>query len=133
MAKKLLLVEDDFAVRSTLSRVLGLMGVEVTAVESVLGAQQALRLERFSAILSDMMLPDGTGADLHSWVVANLLDDQPRFFFCSGSMSDELRAYVEGTKCQFFQKPFDIRTLIATIKDEPKVTRRPTPTNGVYV
>lgn len=133
MAEKLLLVEDDSAIQSVLPRILGLMGFSVTSVESVLGAQQVLQLEKFSIILSDMMLPDGTGADLHSWVVANLLDYQPRFFFCSGLMSDELRTYVEGTKCQFFSKPFDIRNLIATIKDELKATRRPTPTDGVYV
>lgn len=133
MTKKLLLVEDESVLRSTLPRIFGSMGIAMIAVESISEAQRVLRLEKFSVILSDMMLPDGTGADLHSWVVANLLDCPPRFFFCSGFMDDELRTYVEGTNCQFFPKPLDIRTLIAAIKDvEPKATRRLAPTDGVY-
>jgi DNA-binding NtrC family response regulator len=79
MTKKLLLVEDESVLRSTLSRIFGSMGIAMIAVESISEAQRVLRLEKFSVILSDMMLPDGTGADLHSWVVANLFDCPPRF------------------------------------------------------
>jgi DNA-binding NtrC family response regulator len=114
---KLLLVEDEPVLRSTLSRILGSMGVLVTAVESVLEAQRVLQLEKFSVILSDMLLPDGTGADLHSWVVGNLLDYNPKFFFCSGFMNAELRMYIEKTKCQFFPKPLGIKSLISAIKN----------------
>lgn len=131
---ELLLVEDDTVLRGTLSRILRSVGLVVTAVGSVLEAQSALQAEKYRIILSDMMLPDGNGVELHSWVVANLTECPPRFFFCSGFMSDELREYVENTKCQFFPKPINIRKLIAAIKDvEPKVTRRLTPTDGVYV
>jgi DNA-binding NtrC family response regulator len=116
MDNKLLLVEDEPVLRSTLSRIFGSTGITVTAVESLLGAQQVLQLDKFSVILSDMMLPDGTGADLHSWVVTNLIDYPPRFLFCSGFMNDELRTYVETTKCLFFPKPLDVKALITTIK-----------------
>lgn len=116
MTGDMLLVEDEVVLRTTFTRILKSLGLTVTAVGSVTEAKQAVQEGSFSVVLSDMMLPDGTGADFHSWLLKNSPDNQPMFFFCSGSMSDELREYVKSTDCKLFQKPFDLSALIEAIE-----------------
>jgi two-component system OmpR family response regulator len=59
-----LLVEDNEAVRSSLSRLLEQEGFQVVAVDEVAPAQDLIRKELFDALITDLDLPDGTGLDL---------------------------------------------------------------------
>jgi CheY-like chemotaxis protein len=123
MTVNMLLVEDEVVLRDTFTRILKSLGMTVTAVGSVSEAKRAVQGGSFSVVMSDMMLPDGTGAEFHSWMLKTFPDHQPRFFFCSGCMSDELKKYVDSTDCKLLQKPFSLLALIEAIGDreEPRI------------
>lgn len=136
MTGDMLVVEDDPVLRNTFTRVLRSLGLTVTAVGSVGEAKQAFQNGIFSVVMSDMMLPDGTGMDFHSWVAKNFPDHQHRFFFCSGSMSADLREYVASSDCKLFAKPLDLSALITAIEescDAPKTNRRSAHADGVLL
>jgi two-component system response regulator AtoC len=60
----LLLLEDDVLLRKRLAGFLEKEGAEVTAVNTVAAARQALESLSFEAALIDVNLPDGRGTDL---------------------------------------------------------------------
>lgn len=133
MTGNMLILEDEPVLRSTFARILRSFGLTVTAVGSVSEAKKEFQDGSFSVVMSDMMLPDGTGADFHSWLAANFPDQQPRFFFCSGSMSADLREYVASNDCKLFVKPLNFSALIEAIEescDGPKTHRKPAHADG---
>jgi len=134
MTGNMLIVEDEPVLRSTFTRILKSLGLTVTAVGSVTEAKKAFQGGVFSLVMSDMMLPDGTGRDFHSWVTENFPDHHHRFFFCSGSMSADLREYVDSNDCKLLAKPLDLSALIAAIGencDAPQTNRRSANADGV--
>jgi hypothetical protein len=62
--RRVLVVEDDAVQRQSLLALLGGEGVELTAVGSVGEALAQLRSSTFDCVVTDLMLPDGTGDDL---------------------------------------------------------------------
>jgi DNA-binding NtrC family response regulator len=134
MTVDMLIVEDELVLRNTFTRILRSLGMTVTAVGSVSEAKRVFNEGSFSVVLSDMMLPDGTGADFHSWVAHNFPDHPSRFFFCSGSMSADLKEYVASNSCKLFAKPLDVSALIEAIEDNcdgPKTNRKSAVADGV--
>ncbi|MEF7614077.1 response regulator [Aquincola sp. MAHUQ-54] len=68
--RRLLIVEDDEALRSHLELLLGGEGVEITAVGTIAGALQQLSTATFDCMVMDLALPDGTGYDLLERIAA---------------------------------------------------------------
>lgn len=67
---RLLLVEDDEAVRITLCEGIELEGYAVDSVESCAEALAALGRERYAVLVTDARLPDGSGRDLARQAIA---------------------------------------------------------------
>lgn len=63
---KLLLVEDNATVRQSMTDMLELVGVNVTAVETGMQAIEVLRSDDFDAVLTDLGLPEMDGVELIS-------------------------------------------------------------------
>lgn len=134
MKAEMLVVEDEPTLRTTIIRVLSSLGLKVTGVGSVSEAKEMFLAHSFSFVMSDMLLPDGTGAEFHSWVTRNFPRGSCKFFFCSGGMSEELKRYVRDTQCPLFTKPFDVSQIIGFLDVTgagPKSTRRAPSTDGV--
>src|SRR5207237_4563262 len=60
----ILLVEDKAELREMLLQALSRMGYQVSATANASAAASELRGRRFSAVLTDLKLPDGTGMDV---------------------------------------------------------------------
>lgn len=108
-----LYVEDDPIVQRTLVRVLkmmyrGTVDLSLTPVDTLEKAKSVLSTKSFDLIMSDVMLPDGTGVDLHTWVTENLVEYEGRFIFCSGGLSAELKSYIQNSGCPFLAKPITV-------------------------
>ena len=107
---KLLLVEDDEAVRSVLRQAIELAGHEVTCVGRHADAKAAMTKERYALLVADARLPDGSGRALaehaaQSGLKAVLLSGHP----------DELGLTTLG-RAHCLQKPFRIDDLLAAIE-----------------
>ena len=109
MTGKLLLVEDDEAVRATLCEAIQLEGYAVDCVASCADAQAALGRGRYALLITDARLPDGSGRDLASEAVAA----GARVILLSGH-PDELRGMPPGIVIGV-AKPFRLAELMQAI------------------
>ncbi|MBO3697198.1 response regulator [Roseivirga sp. E12] len=94
---RLLIVEDDFAVRDTLKDFIEFMYDDVEVSEAVDGKSASLRLdsENFDIMITDQMMPDMKGSDLISRYFDKLTNDGTWIYVYSGQMSNELRKQFE--------------------------------------
>jgi DNA-binding NtrC family response regulator len=64
IAPHVLLVEDEPAEREALARIVGAQGFTVASAGTLQEARQLIKAQPPGMILSDLMLPDGSGLDL---------------------------------------------------------------------
>lgn len=107
-----LLVEDDQGVREMVEQALRRSKVKVYSVDSIQAAERIIGSgEVFDVVLSDIVLPDGSGASLPD----RLGIDIP-FVFSSGYLEDTgVIADLRAAGYPFLQKPYSISTLVDTI------------------
>jgi len=108
---RILLVEDDplvaRAVRRTLAR-----EHEVVLVESGRAALQALAREKFDLVISDLMMPEMTGMELHAELLRTHPEVAQRMIFVSGgAFTDAAREFLRRIPNPQIEKPFDPQQL----------------------
>jgi PAS domain S-box-containing protein len=108
---RILLVEDDplvaRAVRRTLSR-----EHDVVLVESGRAALQALAREKFDLVISDLMMPEMTGMELHTELLRTHPEVAERMIFISGgAFTDAAREFLRRIPNPQIEKPFDPQQL----------------------
>jgi signal transduction histidine kinase/DNA-binding response OmpR family regulator len=69
--RRLLIVEDDSALRSNLQLLLGRDQLEITGVGTIAEAMAELGSSTFDCMVTDLALPDGTGYDLLEHMAGN--------------------------------------------------------------
>ncbi len=107
---KILLVDDDSAVRSALREFLQSLDYEVTEVGNCEGARDAFRIFRPDAAIMDYSLPDGTALDLLP-SLKTLYPSVPLILLTGqGSIELAVRAVKEGAD-QFLTKPVQLATV----------------------
>jgi PAS domain S-box-containing protein len=113
--ERVLVVEDETGAREGLVDLLTMLGYEVAAVGSAEEARRLPQESAFDVLLSDLLLPDVSGAEL----ARGLLECWPRLkvILMSGYTEDEaVRRGVGAGTLRFLQKPFDMRTLAREIR-----------------
>jgi DNA-binding NtrC family response regulator len=113
--QKLLIVEDDASVRSTMVTVLELEGYAVEAVASTREAINRLEATPFPIVISDIYLDDRTGIDILK--TARLHNPDGAVILMSGRGSMEtVMAATSGGAFEYLAKPFEMSLMIDTIK-----------------
>jgi CheY-like chemotaxis protein/two-component sensor histidine kinase len=113
--ERVLVVEDETGAREGLVDLLTMLGYEVAAVGSAEEARRLPQESAFDVLLSDLLLPDVSGAEL----ARGMLECWPRLkvILMSGYTEDEaVRRGVGAGTLRFLQKPFDMRTLAREIR-----------------
>lgn len=100
---RILVVDDDpqvgrVAVRCLRDHVVTLAGSVAAAVAALLSAE-------FDLVISDVVMPQETGSDLHRWVVANRPAMAKRFAFVSGGIPASEADYIQNTGLRVLKKP----------------------------
>ena len=112
---KLLIVEDDQAVRTTMTTCLELEGYTVDAVASTHEAMDRLAAEAYPIVVSDIYLDDRTGLDILQ--SARRQNPHCAVILMSGRGSMEtVMAATEGGAFEYLAKPFEMTEMVATIK-----------------
>lgn len=113
--QKLLLVEDDQAVRTTLVTCLELEGYNVDAVASTREAIVRLSERSYPIVISDIYLDERTGID----VLRSARKQNPNcaviLMTGRGSM-ETVMAATEGGAFEYLAKPFEMSHMVDTIK-----------------
>jgi two-component system, NtrC family, nitrogen regulation response regulator GlnG len=116
---RILLVDDDEAIRTVVSEALRRDGHQVAAAASV--AEQSTLLESFApdVLITDVILPDGNGLD----VVPDILKRYPGMpiivLSAQNTLSTAVRATEQGA-FEYLPKPFDLDELCRAVRDGMK-------------
>ena len=116
IALPVLVVDDEADFLATYRRLLGRHGFRVVMAGSRAAALQALRHERFAAVIADVRLADGDGLD----IVRAARDGAapPPVIVVSGFASSHARQAAQAAgAAEFFAKPFAAAALVARVRD----------------
>src|SRR5689334_471149 len=116
---KLLVVEDDQSVRTTMVTCLELEGYDVEAVASTREALERLERESYPIVISDIYLDERTGIDvLRS---ARRQNPECAVILMTGRGSMEtVMAATQGGAFEYLAKPFEMAQMVDTIKRAEK-------------
>ena len=90
---RILIVEDDFAVRDTQISFIEFMydDVEVVEASNGMSANDLIDKERYDIMITDQMMPDIKGSDLIARNIEKLQSEGTWVYVYSGQMEEELR------------------------------------------
>jgi two-component system cell cycle response regulator CpdR len=112
--KRILLAEDDEAMRGFLERALAKAGYEVTAFANGKEAHERLQEEPFSLLLTDIVMPQMDGIELARR--ASELDPQIKIMFITGFAAVTLNTNSRAPKnARVLSKPFHLKDLVREI------------------
>jgi len=121
---RLLLVEDDIAIREFLSRALTDAGYKVDAASNAKNAQALAREGYHDALIIDLGLPDGDGLDL----IANCRaqgSSAPVLILSARRTVDERVRGLEQGGDDYLTKPFALAELLARLRNLLKRSSAP--------
>jgi DNA-binding NtrC family response regulator len=113
--QRLLVVEDDAAVRTTVVTFLELEGYRVDAVASTGEALERLSQNSYPIVISDIYIDDRTGLDVLDAARSKDPDCSVILMTARGSM-ETVMAATRGGAFDYVAKPFEIDRMLDTIK-----------------
>ena len=135
---KVLVADDESAIRDSLHRYLELDGAEATTAEDGLAAQRRLGEEAFDAAIIDLRMPRLDGLELLRWIRA----ERPRLpvlmVSAFGEVADAVTAMKLGAS-DYIVKPFDPEELLMrlrkvvkerALRDQAEAAARAVPPSG---
>ncbi len=115
MTHRILVVDDDTAIRTVVGQSLRRAGYEVKTVATLAELRAALAIRFPDIVITDVVLPDGNGMDM----VAELLVDHPGLpvivFSAQNTLSTAVRANEVGAY-DYLPKPFDLDALTRAVR-----------------
>lgn len=111
---RILLAEDDEAMRTYLERALANAGYEVTAVDCGTKAAPLLEQEHFDLLLSDIVMPEMDGIELAQRCTE--VSPGTKVMFITGFAAVALRANKEQPQARVLSKPFHLRDLVLEVE-----------------
>lgn len=122
-APRVLVIDDEGAVRGVLRRWLRRRGWEVCEASDGVGALEQLRpapgdapAGEFDVIICDLRMPALSGPELHAWALQHRPDLAPRLVFASGDTQEEtVAAFLRRSGCPVLEKPFEFSRLEAVL------------------
>src|SRR5215469_4890112 len=113
---RLLLVEDDIAIREFLSRALTDAGYKVDAASNAKNAQALAREGYHDALIIDLGLPDGDGLDLIASCRAQGSAAPVLILSARRSVDERVRGLEQGGD-DYLTKPFALAELLARLRN----------------
>ncbi len=110
---RILLAEDEKAMREHLTRALKKANYEVVAVDRGTAAVPLLNSEKFDLLLTDIVMPEMDGIELAQHCAAVCPETQ--VMFITGFSGVTLRAGEAVPKAKILSKPFHLRDLVLEV------------------
>lgn len=110
---RILLAEDDDAMRAYLSRALEKSGYDVVAVDRGTAALPLLKSQRFDLLLTDIVMPEMDGIELAQH--CGKVSPDTQVMFITGFSGVTLRAGEAVPRAKLLSKPFHLRDLVLEV------------------
>ena len=111
---RILLAEDEDAMRTYLERALTKAGYEVRSVDRGTDALPLLEKEPFDLLLSDIVMPEMDGIELAQRCAE--ISPRTKVMFITGFAAVSLRASREQPHAKVLSKPFHLRDLVLEVE-----------------
>lgn len=111
---KILLAEDDSAMRTYLERALVNAGFAVDAVDRGTLALPLLEEEHYDLLLSDIVMPEMDGIELAQR--CNEISPDTKVMFITGFAAVTLKASREQPQAKVLSKPFHLKDLVMEVE-----------------
>ncbi|HKR92884.1 cell cycle two-component system response regulator CpdR [Novosphingobium sp.] len=111
---RILLAEDDPAMRTYLTRALQNAGYDVVAVDRGSAALPYLESEEFDLLLSDIVMPEMDGIELAQRCAE--ISPLTKVMFITGFAAVTLRASREAPHAKVLSKPFHLRDIVMEVQ-----------------
>jgi two-component system, cell cycle response regulator CpdR len=112
--RRILLAEDDDSMRSFLERALDKAGYDVTAFDNGEDALARLKLEPFSLLLTDIVMPRMDGIELARH--ASEIDPELKIMFITGFAAVSTFSVTAPAKdARVLSKPFHLKDLVREV------------------
>lgn len=113
--RQILVIEDDMILGGAISQRLQLEGFEPVWAQTCADAVTVLKRQRVDFVLSDIVLPDGSGEDVfrkaQPW-----LGDTPILFATAYGQIDQAVRLVKAGADDYLTKPYDVDELVERIR-----------------
>ena len=113
-APRILLAEDEEAMRSYLARALTNAGYRVETVDRGTAAIPLLQEQSFDLLLSDIVMPEMDGSELAQRGAE--ISPRTKVMFITGFAAVSLRASREQPTAKVLSKPFHLRDLVLEVE-----------------
>ncbi len=110
---RILLAEDDQAMRTYLTRALENSGYSVMAVASGMEALPLIETEIYDLLLSDIVMPEMDGIELAQR--CNEISPSTKVMFITGFAAVTLRASRDAPQAKMLSKPFHLKDLVMEV------------------
>ena len=110
---RILLAEDEEAMRTYLARALQNAGYDVVAVDRGTAAVPLLERERFDLLLSDIVMPEMDGIELAQHCAE--ISPHTKVMFITGFAAVTLKASQEAPQAKVLSKPFHLKDLVLEV------------------
>ena len=114
MSIRILLAEDDHAMRAYLSRALENAGYEVYSVDRGTTALPLLEDGEFDLLLCDIVMPEMDGIELAQRCAE--LSPRTKVMFITGFAAVSLRPNREAPQAKVLSKPFHLKDLVLEVE-----------------
>jgi two-component system cell cycle response regulator CpdR len=111
---RILLAEDDEAMRAYLVRALENAGYSVAAVDRGTAALPLLEGEDFDLLLSDIVMPEMDGIELAQR--CSEVSPRTKVMFITGFAAVTLKASREAPRAKMLSKPFHLKDLVLEVE-----------------
>ncbi len=111
---RILLAEDEEAMRTYLARALENAGYEVIAVDRGTAALPLLETGAFDLLLSDIVMPEMDGIELAQRCAE--ISPKTKVMFITGFAAVTLKASREAPQAKVLSKPFHLRDLVMEVE-----------------
>jgi two-component system cell cycle response regulator CpdR len=111
---RILLAEDDTAMRTYLTRALEQAGYSVMSVSCGTEALPLLETEIYDLLLSDIVMPEMDGIELAQR--CNELSPSTKVMFITGFAAVALKANRDAPQAKMLSKPFHLKDLVMEVE-----------------
>ena len=120
LKRPVLVVDDEADIRDLMEMTLMKMGLSVYTAQGVAAAKQQLAERRFSLVLTDMRMPDGSGLDVVDFINSEGLDVPVAVITAFGNADQAVQAQKNGA-FDYLQKPITLAQLRSLVKSAIKI------------
>ena len=115
-ALRLCLIEDDEIMGESLVRLFRLEGFEVDWCRTAAEGAATIRTRRYSAVVSDIRLPDRSGGDLFLELMRTPAGLPPFLFMTAFGSIDRAVELLKAGAADYVTKPFDVDVLVRKVR-----------------